>query len=88
MGSRTDCHESAGESESIFFFIAWGAEGRYLFCVCSSGLGIFMYLLSNIMSLFFWFCMSIYSVRGGMQDTELGDRGRGKKMFCWAGSVE
>ena len=27
----------------------------------------------------------IYGVRGGMHDTELGYRGRGDKLFCWAG---
>ena len=33
VGSGTGFHESAGESESIPVFIAWGAEGRCLFCV-------------------------------------------------------
>ena len=48
-----------------------------------------MFLLSIIISLFTWFLyVCIYDMRGGMHDTELGDRGRGEKMFGWAGSIE
>ena len=71
--------------ESILFFIA---EGRYLFCVCGSGLGILFCCLFLFPCLFGFVCLYTYGVRGGMHATDLGDRGRGKKMFCWAGSIE
>ena len=86
MGSGTGYHESAGESESILFFIAWGAEGRYLFCVCGSSLSIFCFLVCIIIFLVIWFCMFVYNygVRGGMHDTELF----GEKRLFGAWSVQ
>ena len=60
VGSGADYHESAGESESILFFIAWGVEGRYLFSVCGSRLGILCFVVCIIISLIIWFCMSVY----------------------------
>ena len=60
VGSGTDYHESAGESGSVLFFTAWGAEGRYLYCVCGSSLGILCIVVCIIISLIIWFCMSVY----------------------------
>ena len=56
MGSGTGYHKSAGESESILFFIA---KGRYLFFVCGSSLGILCFVVC-IISLIIWFCISVY----------------------------
>ena len=78
-------HESAGESESTLFFIAWGAEGRYLFCVCGSRLGNLCFVVCIIISLIIWFlCVCIQGVCSGMHDTELLE---GEEMLL-GGSIE
>ena len=58
--SGTGYHKSAGESESVLFFTEWGAESRYLFCVCGSSLGILCFVVCIIISLIIWFCTSVY----------------------------
>ena len=80
MGSGTGYHESAGESESILFFSAWGPRAG-ICSVCGSSLGILCFVVCIIISLIIWFCMS---GRRGMHDTEL----LGEKRFCWAWSIE
>ena len=79
MGSGTDCHESVGESESLLFSIAWGAEGRYLFCVWKWFRHFYVFVVISLFILVLNVC--ICGVHGGMNDTELGDRGRGEKML-------
>ena len=65
---------------SVLFFIAWGAEGQYLFCVCGSSFVfccLYYYFLDYLV---LYVC--IYGVRGGMHDTELLGR---KKKKNWGG---
>ena len=65
---RGERNGSAGESESVLFFIAWGAEGRYLFCVCGSSFMLCcLYYFLGYLVLY----VCTYGVHGGMHETVL-----------------